>query len=878
LVLLSTMKETGKQDSPLLAQFYEIKAQYPDTILLYRVGDFYETFGEDAEKTSKALGIVLTRRASGGGNFTPLAGIPFHAIDNYLPKLVQAGYKVAVCDQLEDPKLTKKLVRRGVTELVTPGVAYNDNLLRQNENNFLAAVSFNTSKKAGSEAAIAFLDISTGTFKIAEGSLDYIDMLISDFNPKEVLVERSYLDGFRKRFGSRLYITTMDEWAFVADSCRKKLIGQLGTDSLKGFGIESMDTAICAAGAILFYMDMTQHTNLGHIRSISRIDAGKFVWMDRFTMRNLEIFCSLAGNDGVSLLQVIDRCTSPMGARLLRSWLAMPLKDIDAINGRYDAVGELKSDEDALESTRARIGDIGDMERIISKAAAGRLAPREALQLSRGLKAIAEIKTSLRGAKMETFASRMDCCEDLCNLIAESILPDAAAAVGKGDVIAPGISAELDELRQIQNGGKDILLQIQEREKERTGIPSLKVSYNNVFGYFLEVRNMYKERVPQDWIRKQTLVSAERYITAELKEYEEKILGAQEKILAIEAQIYAEVVRHIQELIPALQDDCAVIAEIDCLASFARIALDRNYCRPVVDDSLEIEIKQGRHPVIETMMEPGEEYIANDLRLNNSDDQIIIITGPNMAGKSAFLRQTALIVLLAQIGCYVPANAAKIGIVDKLFTRVGASDNISRGESTFMVEMLESATILNNISQRSLILLDEIGRGTSTFDGMSIAWGIVEYIHGANGHTDKMPKTLFATHYHELNEMENLYERVHNWHIAVQEVDGKVIFLRKMCKGGVAHSFGIHVARLAGMPAKVIDSAQRKLKELENASPAEGPKTATTGKKPIQLSLYQLDDPLLLDIKQELKEADINNMTPLNAFDFIRELKRKIGL
>lgn len=871
------MKETGKQESPLLAQYYDIKAQYPDTILLYRVGDFYETFGEDAEKTSKALGIVLTRRAAGGGTYTPLAGIPFHAIDNYLPKLVQAGYKVAVCDQLEDPKLTKKLVKRGVTELITPGVAYNDNLLNQKENNFLAAVAFNgIAKKGEAEAAIAFLDISTGTFKIAEGSLDYIDMLIADFNPKEVLIERSYVEGFRKKFGNKLFVTTMDEWAFVADSCRKKLVNQLGTDSLKGFGIEKMETAICAAGAILFYMDMTQHTYLGHIRSISRIDAGRFVWMDRFTMRNLEIFSSLSGNDGVSLLQVLDRCSSPMGARLLRSWLAMPLKDIDAINARYDAVSELLADEDVLEQIRIRIGNIGDMERIISKAAAGKLAPREALQLSRGLNAIAEIKSLLSGATLATFAQRMDCCEDLSNLIATSILPEAAAAVGKGDVIAAGISAELDELRAIQNGGKDILNQIQEREKERTGIPSLKVSYNNVFGYFLEVRNMYRDKVPQEWIRKQTLVNAERYITAELKEYEEKILGAQERILAIEAQIYAEVVRHIQELIPALQDDSAAIAETDCLASFARIAKDRNYCRPVVDDSLEISIKEGRHPVIETLMDPGEEYIANDLRLNNGDDQIIILTGPNMAGKSAFLRQTALIVLLAQIGCYVPAKAAKIGIVDKLFTRVGASDNISRGESTFMVEMLESATILNNISQRSLILLDEIGRGTSTFDGMSIAWGIVEYLHGGNGRSDKMPKTLFATHYHELNELEKLYDRVHNWHIAVQEVEGKVIFLRKMCKGGVAHSFGIHVARLAGMPGEVVKAAERKLKELESAGGAQ--QTAGASGKPIQLSLYQLDDPLLLDIKKELSEADINNMTPLNAFDFIRELKRKIGL
>ena len=878
------MSEKKHTDSPLISQYYQIHAQYPDSLLLYRVGDFYETFGDDAIAASKALGIVLTKRASGNGNFTPLAGVPFHAIDSYLPKLVQAGYKVAVCDQLEDPKLTKKLVKRGVTELVTPGVAYNDNLLSQKENNYLAALSFETNCRDGAACAgIAFLDISTGTFEVAEGSLDYIDVLLSDMEPKEILVEHSYVSGIRDKFKTKALITPLDEWAFVSDSCRTKLLSQLGTDSLKGFGIEQMPLAVSAAGATLFYLEMTRHTDLGHIRSVSRIDEGEFVWMDRFTVRNLELFNSLAGVDGVSLLQVIDRCCSPMGARLLRNWLAMPLKDVNRINARFDSVSALLEDGAMLDNLRNAIGDIGDMERIISKAAAGRLSPREALQLSRGLKSIGEVKAILKDhSVLDSFAGRLDACTRLHDRLSRTLLQEAAAQIGKGDVIAPGVSEELDELRNVLSHGKDILLQIQQREKDATGIPSLRISYNNVFGYFLEVRNIHKDKVPAEWIRKQTLVNAERYITPELKEYEEKIIGAEEKILQIEASIYAELVEEIKSHIKVLQDNARTIAELDCLAGFAFLAGENNYCRPVVDDSLRIQIREGRHPVIETLMAPGEEYIANDLFLDNADQQIIILTGPNMAGKSALLRQTALIVLMAQIGCFVPAKEAKIGFVDKIFTRVGASDNISRGESTFMVEMLETATILNNLSERSLVLLDEIGRGTSTFDGMSIAWSIVEYLHGthaAGSKAEPHPKTLFATHYHELNELENKYRRVHNWHIAVKDVDGNVIFLRKLCEGGVAHSFGIHVARLAGMPSNVVVGAERKLRELE-ASRTDVPSDGTKKEKqqPLQLSLYQLDDPLLLEIKNELKNADINRMSPLDAFDLIRELKKKAGL
>lgn len=860
-------KKSSPKESPLLAQYYEIKAQYPDAILLYRVGDFYETFGEDAIKTSKALGIVLTRKAAGGNSFTELAGVPFHAIENYLPKLVQAGYKVAVCDQLEDPKLTKKLVKRGVTELVTPGVAYNDTLLRSSENNYLASVSFD-----GKKAGIAFLDISTGTFKVSEGSLDYIDVLLGNFKPKEVILERSYLEGFHKCFRCACCVTPLDGWQFVEEPARKKLCGQLGVDSLKGYGIDRLPLAVSAAGAVLFYLEMTQHTAIGHIRSVSRIDQGDFVWMDNFTYRNLEVFGSFDG--GRSLLDVMNRTVCPMGARLLREWLAMPLKDIEKLNERYDSVEAFLSDGELCDAVRQEIGNVGDLERIIAKAAAGKLMPRETLQLARALKSTSEIISLLAcNTALHTYCERLYACGELYEEVSRTIMPEAAAALGKGDVIAAGVSQELDTLRKTLNSGKEILLDIQQREKEATGIASLKISYNNVFGYYLEVRNMYKDKVPAEWIRKQTLVGAERYITPELKQYEETILGAEEKILAIETSIYAGLVAHIQEKISELQTNSHTLAQLDVLAGFAKLAQSSSYCRPQLDDSLEIRIEQGRHPVIESMMEDGQEYVANDLYLDNNTQQIIILTGPNMAGKSAFLRQAALICLMAQTGCYVPAKRAKIGVVDKIFTRVGASDNISRGESTFMVEMLETAMILNNLSERSLILLDEIGRGTSTFDGMSIAWAIVEHLHNSA----YRPKTLFATHYHELNELDSIYPRVHNYHISVKEIDGKVIFLRKLCEGGVAHSFGIHVARLAGMPQEVVALAEKKLCSLEEGSANVTP-LCSEKKKPVQLSLYQLDDPLLLDIKDELKKMDINKMSPLDAFDALRGLRKKIGL
>ena len=861
-------EKKSPKESPLLAQYYEIKAQFPDAILLYRVGDFYETFGEDAIKTSKALGIVLTRKMAGGNTYTELAGVPYHAIENYLPKLVQAGYKVAVCDQLEDPKLTKKLVKRGVTELVTPGVAYNDSLLDSSENNYLASIYFD-----GKNAGIAFLDISTGTFKVSEGSLDYIDVLLANFKPKEIILERSYLEGFHRRFRAQCCVTPLDGWQFVGQSCRRKLCDQLDVETLKGFGIEDLPLAITAAGAVLFYLEMTRHSALGHIRSVSRIDQSEFVWMDGFTYRNLEVFGSAGG--GRSLYDVMNRTVCPMGARLLREWLAMPLKSIEKLNARYDSVEAFISDQQICDHLRAELGNVGDLERIIAKAAAGRLVPRETLQLARALGSTAEIIGLLAcHSSLHSYCERLYACEELFSEISRTVMPNAAAALGKGPVIAEGVSEELDNLRRTLNGGKEILLEIQQREKEATGIASLKISYNNVFGYYLEVRNMYKDKVPSEWIRKQTLVGAERYITPELKKYEETILGAEEKILAIEASIYSQLVSHIQARISEIQTNAATLAQLDVLSGFAKLAAGASYCRPKLNDSLEMRISKGRHPVIESMMEEGQEYVANDLYLDNNSQQIIILTGPNMAGKSAFLRQAALICLMAQTGCYVPAESAEIGIIDKIFTRVGASDNISRGESTFMVEMLETAMILNNLSERSLILLDEIGRGTSTFDGMSIAWAIVEHLHNSA----YRPKTLFATHYHELNDLDSIYPRVHNYHISVKEIDGKVIFLRKLCEGGVAHSFGIHVARLAGMPAEVVSLAEKKLASLEKEGSAGGGKSAKAQGGPVQLSLYQLDDPLLLDIKDELKKMDINKMSPLDAFDAIRGLKKKIGL
>ena len=870
-------------ETPLMKQYFQVKAQHPEAVLLFRVGDFYETFADDALIASKVLGIVLTKRANGSGASVPLAGFPHHSLDIYLPKLVRAGYKVAVCDQLEDPKLTRKIVKRGITELVTPGVAFNEQLLEQKENNFLCGLSFD-----GNRCGAAFLDVSTGTFKIAEGTLDYIESLVSSFAPKELLVPRSYRNGVREKFGDKYYISTLEEWAFVYESSVEKLKRQFNVDSLKGFAIDIYPLGVTSAGALLIYLEQTQHAGLKNICSISRIDGDKFVWMDRFTFRNLEIFSSAAGSDGVALVSVIDKCSSPMGARLLRSWLAMPVMDIPELESRYDAVQYFTEHQEELRSVQERLGNVGDLERIISRAAAGKIAPREVMQLKRALEQtdpIVEICGKKGCVAIDSMMDALDGCSELLNELTVTMDPDPAAAVGKGDVIAAGVNEELDSLRNIARHSKEILQNILQREIERTGIPSLKINYNTVFGYYLEVRNAHKDRVPEDWIRKQTLVNAERYITAELKEYEEKILGAEEKIYVLESRLYAELVAKIQAGISVIQSNCRILSRLDVLAGFAELAITRNYCRPVVNDGTTIDIKAGRHPVIETLMPAGEEFVPNDIMLDNRTQQIIILTGPNMAGKSALLRQTALIVLLAQIGSFVPAASATIGYCDKLFTRVGASDNISRGESTFMVEMLETAMILHNLSARSLVLLDEIGRGTSTYDGMSIARAIVEYIH-EYGHG---AKTLFATHYHELNDLETIYPRVKNYHIAVKEVDKQVIFLRKLKEGGVAHSFGIHVARLAGMPPQVIESAEKTLSELEKA---DGHKPSSAGRikahnvregrvesdGSLQLSFFQLEDPMLSSLKEELEAADINNMTPLQAFDLLRSMKEKMGL
>ena len=870
-------------ETPLMKQYFQVKAQHPEAVLLFRVGDFYETFADDALIASKVLGIVLTKRANGPGASVPLAGFPHHSLDIYLPKLVRAGYKVAVCDQLEDPKLTRKIVKRGITELVTPGVAFNEQLLEQKENNFLCGLSFD-----GNRCGAAFLDVSTGTFRIAEGTLDYIESLVSSFAPKELLVPRSYRNGVREKFGDKYYISTLEEWAFVYESSVEKLKRQFNVDSLKGFAIDIYPLGVTSAGALLIYLEQTQHAGLKNICSISRIDGDKFVWMDKFTFRNLEIFSSAAGSDGVALVSVIDKCSSPMGARLLRSWLAMPVMDIPELESRYDAVQYFTEHQEELRSVQERLGNVGDLERIISRAAAGKIAPREVMQLKRALEQtdpIVEICGKKGCDAIDSMMDALDGCSELLNELTVTMDPDPAAAVGKGDVIAAGVNEELDSLRNIARHSKEILQNILQREIERTGIPSLKINYNTVFGYYLEVRNAHKDRVPEDWIRKQTLVNAERYITAELKEYEEKILGAEEKIYVLESRLYAELVAKIQAGISVIQSNCRILSRLDVLAGFAELAITRNYCRPVVNDGTTIDIKAGRHPVIETLMPAGEEFVPNDIMLDNRTQQIIILTGPNMAGKSALLRQTALIVLLAQIGSFVPAASATIGYCDKLFTRVGASDNISRGESTFMVEMLETAMILHNLSARSLVLLDEIGRGTSTYDGMSIARAIVEYIH-EYGHG---AKTLFATHYHELNDLETIYPRVKNYHIAVKEVDKQVIFLRKLKEGGVAHSFGIHVARLAGMPPQVIESAEKTLSELEKA---DGHKPSSAGRikahnvregrvesdGSLQLSFFQLEDPMLSSLKEELEKADINNMTPLQAFDLLRSMKEKMGL
>ena len=871
-------------ETPLMKQFVQVKAAYPEAILLFRVGDFYETYGDDALLAAKVLGLVLTRRANGGGTSLEMAGFPHHSIDTYLPKLVRAGYKVAVCDQLEDPKLTKKIVKRGVTELVTPGVAYNDQILSQKENNYLSSIYFYKDK-----AGIAFLDISTGTFKISEGSLDYIELLLNDFSPKEVLVQKGFEKGFAEKYlspSSTVYVSTMDEWAFVFESSYQKLRQHFGIDSLKGFGVEQLQLGITAAGAIMFYLESNRQNDsdfcptrsLKQICNITRIDENKFVWLDKFTVRNLEILAPVSP-EGISLLQVIDKCSSPMGARLLRNWVAMPSNDLSEIKTRHDVVEYFVANPESRKRAQSVIGEIGDLERIIARAAAGRITPREMRQLRRGLEQILPVQKILsegRSCKaIASLAAQIEDCAELKKMLHTKLAEDPAVLIGKGDVIAKGVNAELDELRDIVINGKNILLSIQHREVEKTGISSLKVSYNNVFGYYLEVRNIYKDKVPPEWIRKQTLVSAERYITPELKEYEEKILGAQDRIYSIESAIFSEMIVEIQQSIPQIQSNAAILSRIDCLLSFATIASEYDYHRPILDDSNVIDIKQGRHPVIERMMPPGEAYIANDLFLSNDTQQIIILTGPNMSGKSALLRQTALIVLMAQIGSFVPAASAQIGYVDKIFTRVGASDNISRGESTFMVEMLETATILHNLSSRSLVLLDEIGRGTSTYDGMSIAWAIVEYIHEKG----QGAKTLFATHYHELNAIEEQYPRIKNYHISTKEIDGKILFLRKLCEGGVAHSFGIHVARLAGMPMEVVHSAEKILKELEENDKNTAKVTAKDKySKPVQLSLFQLDDPLLESIRDSLKSANLDNMTPLDAFDTLRELKKKLGL
>lgn len=889
-ILIVIVQMKAAEDTPMIKQFFSVKAQYPEAILLYRVGDFYETYSDDAIIASKVLGIVLTKRSNGDKGALAMAGFPHHAIDVYLPKFIRAGYKVAVCDQLEDPKLvSKRMVKRGVTELVTPGVAFGEEMLEQKENNFLTGLSFEKN-----QCGAAFLDVSTGTFQIAQGSVEYISTLLSSLNPKEIVVSRDDLKVAKSVFGETWYYSTLDEWAFVYDSAVVRLCKQFNVDTLKGYAVDSYPLGVCSAGALMVYLEQTRHTGLKNICSISRIDGEKFVWMDKFTFRNLEVFSSAYQGEGVSLVNVIDRCSSPMGARLLRSYLAMPVMDIAELNARYDVVSHFVANPEALEEVRENISNIGDLERIISRAATGKIVPREVLQLGRGLARMAPIKQLCAGrgvAPLDDMMSNIVGCEPLLEQIRSILLPDCAAAVGKGDVIAHGVSAELDELRAIARDGKDYLLRMQQREVERTGIQSLKIGYNNVFGYYMEVRNTFKDKVPSEWIRKQTLVNAERYITEELKEYEEKILGAEDRIYSLESELYQRLVLNIQASIGDIQNDSKIIARLDVLAGFANLAITNHYCRPEMTDGYELDICEGRHPVIETLMAPGEEYVPNDVYLDNKTQQVIILTGPNMAGKSAVLRQTALIVLLAQIGSFVPAHSAKIGYVDKIFTRVGATDNISRGESTFMVEMLETSMILHNMSSRSLVVLDEIGRGTSTYDGMSIARAIVEYIHEYG----KGAKTLFATHYHELNDLEEIYQRVKNYHIEVKEVGKKVIFLRKLARGGSAHSFGIHVARLAGMPREVLESAENTLKALEQGQ-LDGIGKADKDKfgkisKPyttkegvvesdgsIQLSFFQLDDPTLSSLRDTLKNSDLNNMTPLQAFDLIRDMKKELGL
>ena len=859
--------------TPMMKQFLDLKAKHPDAVMLFRCGDFYETYSTDAIVASEILGITLTKRANGKGKTVEMAGFPHHALDTYLPKLIRAGKRVAICDQLEAPKLTKKLVKRGITELVTPGVSINDNVLNYKENNFLAAVHFGKAS-----CGVAFLDISTGEFLTAEGPFDYVDKLLNNFGPKEILFERGKRLMFEGNFGSKFFTFELDDWVFTESTAREKLLKHFETKNLKGFGVEHLKNGIIASGAILQYLTMTQHTQIGHITSLARIEEDKYVRLDKFTVRSLELIGSM-NDGGSSLLNVIDRTISPMGARLLKRWMVFPLKDEKPINDRLNVVEYFFRQPDFKELIEEQLHLIGDLERIISKVAVGRVSPREVVQLKVALQAIEPIKQACLeadNASLNRIGEQLNLCISIRDRIAKEINNDPPLLINKGGVIKDGVNEELDELRRISYSGKDYLLQIQQRESEQTGIPSLKVAYNNVFGYYIEVRNIHKDKVPQEWIRKQTLVNAERYITQELKVYEEKILGAEDKILVLETQLYTDLVQALTEFIPQIQINANQIARLDCLLSFANVARENNYIRPVIEDNDVLDIRQGRHPVIEKQLPIGEKYIANDVMLDSASQQIIIITGPNMAGKSALLRQTALITLLAQIGSFVPAESAHIGLVDKIFTRVGASDNISVGESTFMVEMNEAADILNNVSSRSLVLFDELGRGTSTYDGISIAWAIVEYIHE---HPKAKARTLFATHYHELNEMEKSFKRIKNYNVSVKEVDNKVIFLRKLERGGSEHSFGIHVAKMAGMPKSIVKRANTILKQLESDNRQQGisgkPLTEVSeNRSGMQLSFFQLDDPILCQIRDEILNLDVNNLTPIEALNKLNDIKK----
>ena len=866
----------GKELTPMMKQFFDFKAKYPEALLLFRCGDFYETYCEDAVIASRILGITLTHRNNGYNKGDEMAGFPHHALDTYLPKLIRAGKRVAICDQLEDPKLTKKLVKRGITELVTPGVAMQDTVLNYKENNFLSAVHFG---KAA--CGVSFLDISTGEFLVGEGTYDYVEKLIGNFQPKEVLYDRGRKHDFERYFGNRLVTFELDDWVFTEQTAHQKLFKHFNVKSLKGFGVDHLKSGVIAAGAILQYLEQTLHTQIAHITSLSRIEEERYVRLDKFTVRSLELLNPMQ-DDGKSLLNVIDHTVTPMGGRMLRRWLVFPLKDEKPINERLDIVEYYYREPEFRQCVDDQLHRMGDLERIISKVAVGRVSPREVVQLKMALQAIQPIKTACLYANNESLkrvGEQLNLCESIRDRIEREIQNDPPQLVAKGGVIRDGVNAELDELRHIAYSGKDYLLQIQEREAQETGIQSLKIGYNNVFGYYLEVRNTYKDKVPQEWVRKQTLAQAERYITQELKEYEEKILGAEDKILALEAQLFNDLVLAMQEFIPQIQINANVIAHLDCLLSAAKTAEENHYVRPVIDASDVIEIKQGRHPVIETQLPLGEHYVPNDIYLDSEHQQIIIITGPNMAGKSALLRQTALIVLLAQIGCFVPAESAKIGLVDKIFTRVGASDNISLGESTFMVEMTEAANILNNVTPRSLVLFDELGRGTSTYDGISIAWAIVEYLHE---HPKAQARTLFATHYHELNEMEKNFKRIKNYNVSVKEVEGKVIFLRKLEKGGSEHSFGIHVAEISGMPKSIVKRANVILKQLETDNASVGTVGKPTAeiaqsREGMQLSFFQLDDPVLCQVRDEILGLDVNNLTPLEALNKLNDIKKIVS-